>query len=120
MTASLEQGYATTEAQLKRLFEWPGSEEEGRIAAAIRRRKITRLSGGSLLVDKLPDALDTVLDNLEYLPSSEDSHGVVWILLRHVQELIGEKKTALAGVEQRKTNPSLDQALNEGDGVYRP
>nr|WP_321352526.1 hypothetical protein [uncultured Methanoregula sp.] len=46
-----ETEYIITEAQLTRLFEWPGCDEEQEIAAAIRRRKVTLMSGGTLLVD---------------------------------------------------------------------
>lgn len=120
-STNLDQEYVITEAQLIRLFEWPGCEEEAIIAATIRRRKITRMDKGNLLVDKLPDVLDVVLDDLEYLPSWKDSHGIVWVILSHVQELIADKKKSqIYNKNGVKVNPSIEQALNEGDGVYRP
>lgn len=99
-SAKLDQEYVITEEQLKKLFAWTGYEEESIIAATIRRRKITRMSGGNLLVDKIPDVLDTILDELEYLPSATDSHNVVWIVLRHVQELISDKKVETVNTEE--------------------
>jgi hypothetical protein len=36
--------------------------------------------------------LDALGDDLEFLPSSEDSHGVVWVTLRHVQDAINDRK----------------------------
>ena len=66
---STNQEYIITEEQLKRLFEWPGCDEEQKIAAAIRNRKVTRMSSGKLLVDKIPARdvrKDTIYEILKF------------------------------------------------------
>jgi hypothetical protein len=61
--------------------------------------------------------LNALLDDLEFLPSSEDSKGIVWITMRNVQELIDRKKTDLQNPEKEKPTDQPPQAREQG---YRP
>ena len=54
------------------------------------------------------------LTNLPYLPSREEE------IASAVRALISEVRRLRAELKKARSNPSLDQALNEGDGTYRP
>ena len=54
------------------------------------------------------------LERLEQLVSNDTT------LLIHVGRVADLARGGYYHMKLAKTNPSLDQALNEGDGVYRP
>jgi hypothetical protein len=112
MSSEQPKEYIITEFQLKQLQDFaslefvcqairtrphPAPSDDSDMVISMLEEEVRRLTELEMQADQRINkaregVLDALGDDMTFLPSSEDSHGVVWVTLRHVQDAINERK----------------------------